>query len=211
MSISISVSWSGRWMMMLSGEWLAPCQARSIRSPPISRVRRSWNVSSFGRPRRVVVAQQQPPGLLVSDAGDVLVEEGRRAGVVGVVVRVDEVRDLVADAVGRGDLVDGPLDVVADGRRRVEQDDAVRGGQERRLVGAVGDPVEVPLDAADVVALLVEGGAERRSRDRRVVGEDRRGHHHPAHGSAKAPSWLPMAAMSSKAHCSVILPSSLTR
>src|SRR5438445_643271 len=35
-------------MMMLSGEWLAPCQARSIRSPPISSVRRSSNVSSFG-------------------------------------------------------------------------------------------------------------------------------------------------------------------
>jgi hypothetical protein len=48
MSISISASWSGRWMMMLSGEWLGPCQARSMRSPPISSVRRSWNVSSFG-------------------------------------------------------------------------------------------------------------------------------------------------------------------
>jgi hypothetical protein len=48
MSISTSVSWSGRWMTMLSGEWLGPCQARSIRSPPISRVRLSWNVSSFG-------------------------------------------------------------------------------------------------------------------------------------------------------------------
>ena len=119
--------------------------------------------------RRVVVAQQQAPGVLVPDAGDVLVEEGRCAGVVGVVVRVDEMSDLVADAVGRRDLVDGPLDVAADRRRRVEQHDAVRRRQERRLVGAVGDPVQVPLDAADVVALLVERGAERRARDRRVV------------------------------------------
>ena len=77
---------------------------------------------------------------------------------VGVVMGVDEMVDLVADAVGGGDLVDGALDVVADRGRRVEQDDAVRGGEERRLVGAVGDPVEVPLDAADVVALLVERG-----------------------------------------------------
>jgi hypothetical protein len=121
------------------------------------------------RPRRVVVAQQEAPGLLVSDARDVLVEQRRRAGVVGVVVRMDEVDHLVADAVCRCDLVDGSLDVVADGRGRVEQDDAVRGRQERRLVGAVGDPVQVPLDAADVVALLVEGGAERRARDRRVI------------------------------------------
>src|SRR5439155_18237306 len=44
-----------------------------------------------------------------------------------------------------------------------------RGRQERRLVGAVGDPVQVPFDAADVVALLVERGAERRARDRCVV------------------------------------------
>ena len=49
----------------------------------------------------------------------------RRAGVVGVVMRVDEVCDLAADAVRGGDLVDRPLNVVADGRGRVEQDDAV--------------------------------------------------------------------------------------
>jgi len=109
----------------------------------------------------VSVSKQQAPRLLVPDAGDVLVEQGGRAGVVGVVVRVDEVRHLVAHAVGGGDLVHGPLQVVADGRGRVEQHDAVPGGQERRLVGAVRDPVEVPLHASDVVALVVEGGAER--------------------------------------------------
>jgi hypothetical protein len=120
-------------------------------------------------PGRVVVAQQEAAGLLVSDSGDVLVEQGGRACVVGVVVRVDEVGHLVADAVYRRDLVDRPLDVVADRRRRVEQDNAVGGRQERRLVGAVGEPIQVPLHPADVVALLVQGGAERRARHRRVV------------------------------------------
>jgi len=33
----------------------------------------------------------------------------------------------------------------------------------------------------------------------------------PAHGSVNAPSWLPMAATSSNAHCSLILPPSVTR
>ena len=154
---------------MLSGEWLEPCQASSMRSPPISR-RAAVLEGLLGRgPGRVVVAQQELARLLVPDAGDVLVEQRGRAGVVGVVVGVDEVGDLVADAVGGGDLVHGALQVVADGRRRVEQDDAVRRGQERRLVGAVGDPVEVALDAADVVALLVEGRAERGLWHRRVV------------------------------------------
>src|SRR6478735_6246328 len=111
-------------------------------------------------PGRVVVTQQQAPGLLVPDAHDVLAEQRGRAGVVGVVVRVDKVRHRVAYPVGGGDLVDGPLQVVADGGGRVEQDDTVPGGQERRLVGAVGDPVEVPFHAGDVVSLLVERGAE---------------------------------------------------
>src|SRR6266496_3203563 len=44
------------------------------------------------RPGRVVVPQQEPPGLLVPDANDVAPEQRGRAGVVGVVMRVDEVR-----------------------------------------------------------------------------------------------------------------------
>jgi hypothetical protein len=72
----------------------------------------------------VVVPQQQAPRVLVPDAGHVLVEERSRADVVGVVVRVDEVGDLVAGAVRGRDLVDGAPDVVADRRRRVQQDDA---------------------------------------------------------------------------------------
>jgi hypothetical protein len=121
------------------------------------------------RPGGVVVPEQQPSRFLVPDPRDALVEERGGSDVVGVMVRVDEVVDLVADAVGGGDLVDRPLDVVADGGRCVEHDDAVRRGQERALVGAVRNPVEVPFDAADVIALLVERRAERRLRDGRVV------------------------------------------
>jgi hypothetical protein len=91
--------------------------------------------------------------------------------VVGVVVGVDEVGHGVGHAVGGGDLVDGPLQVAADGRGGVEQDDAVGGGQERGLVDAVGDVVQVPLDASDLVALVVQGRAERGPGDRRVVGQ----------------------------------------
>ena len=82
-------------------------------------------------PRGVVVAQQELPGLLVPDARDVPVEQRRRADVVGVVMGVDEVGDPIADAVGGGDLVHRALDVVTDGGRRVEQDNAVLCGQER--------------------------------------------------------------------------------
>ena len=110
---------------------------------------------------RVVVAEQEPPGLLVPDPHDVLAEQRGRAGVVRVVVGVDEVRHLVAHAVGLCDLVDRSLEVVPDARRGVEQDDAVRRRQEGGLVDAVGDPVEVPLDAADVVALRVGRRPER--------------------------------------------------
>src|SRR5579864_1069449 len=84
-------------------------------------------------------------------------------------VRVDQVLDLVADAVRGGDLVDRPLDVVADRRRRVEQYNPIRRGQERALICAVGDVIQVSLDAADVVVLLVQRGAESRARNRCVV------------------------------------------
>ena len=77
---------------------------------------------------------------------------------IGVVMGIDEMRHLVADAVGGGDLIHGPLDVVTDRGRRVEQDDAVGCRQERGLVGPVRDPVEVRLDSPDVVPLLVDRG-----------------------------------------------------
>ena len=81
---------------------------------------------------------------------------------VGVVVRVDEVSHLVGHTVGSSDLVDRTLQVVPDGRAGVEQHDALAGGQECRLVGAVGDPVQVLLHSPDEVALLVDGRAQRR-------------------------------------------------
>ena len=122
------------------------------------------------RPGRVVIALQQPPGLLVPDPDHVPLEYGGRAAVVGVMVRVDEVRNRVGHAVGRGDLVHGPADVVADARRRVEHHHAVPGGQERGLVDAVGDVVQVPLHPPDVIPLIVESRAQRGPRDRRIVG-----------------------------------------
>ncbi len=90
---------------------------------------------------------------------------------VVMVMGVDQVRHPVGHALGGGDLVYRALQVVADGRGRVEQHDAVRGGQERRLVDAVGDPVQVPLYAPDVVTLLVGGHATRGRGDRGVVGQ----------------------------------------
>jgi hypothetical protein len=124
------------------------------------------------RPVRVVVPEQEAPRLLVPNPHDVLAEERGRAGMVGVVVGVDQVGHLVAHAVRLRDLVDGPLQVVPDARRRVEEDDAVRRRQERGLVDAVRDPIEVPLDAPDVVPLLVGDRTEGRRWDRGIVGKD---------------------------------------
>src|SRR5450432_1181987 len=81
-------------------------------------------------------------------------------------------RDLVAHAIGGRHLVDRSLDVAADRGRRVEQHDAICRGQKRRLVDAVGYPVEVPLDATDIVALVIQRRAERRLRDWCVIGQD---------------------------------------
>jgi hypothetical protein len=56
------------------------------------------------------------PGLLMPDTHDIVAEYGGRGGVVGVVMGVDEVRHRAADILGCGDLVHGPLQVVADAR-----------------------------------------------------------------------------------------------
>jgi hypothetical protein len=133
------------------------------------------------RAGRVVVAEQQPAGLLVPDPDHVPAEQRRRAGVVGVVVGVDQVRHLVGHAGGGGDLVHRQPQVPADSRRRVEHHHAVAGGQERRLVDPVGHPVQVPLHPAHVIPLLVQGRAQRGPRDRRVPGQVR--------GAAGAVSW----------------------
>src|ERR1700722_9499583 len=119
----------------------------------------------------VIVAQQQSPGLLVADADDVPAEQRGRSLVVCVVVRVDQVGDLVGQAAGGGDLVHGTPDVMADVRGRVENNDAVGRGQERRHVDVVGDRVEVPLDLPDVVPVLVQGRAFRDRGDGGVLGQ----------------------------------------
>src|SRR6201999_4012142 len=80
-----------------------------------------------GRAGRVVVAQQQPAVLGVPDPFYVSAEQRRGSDVVGVVVRVDDVGDLVGHAVSGGDVIDGALQVVPDARRRVEQHDTVLG------------------------------------------------------------------------------------
>ena len=90
---------------------------------------------------------------------------------VGVVVRVDDVGHLVGHVVAVRDRVDGALQVVPDGRGRVEQHDPLAGGEERGHVGRVGDVVQVLLHLADVVAVRVEGMTQRSRRDRRVVGQ----------------------------------------
>ena len=82
------------------------------------------------RTGRVVVPAQKPASLLVPDPDDVPEERGGRA-VVGVVMGVDQVRHGAGDAFGGGDLIDSPLQVMADARRRVEQHHAVPGDQER--------------------------------------------------------------------------------
>jgi hypothetical protein len=109
----------------------------------------------------------------VADPDDVATEQRRGADVVCMVVGVHEVRDLAGHPVLGGHLVDGPLQVAPDARRRVEEDHALGRGEERRCVHAVGDPVDVALDPSHVEALLVERGTERRRRERHEVGQGR--------------------------------------
>jgi hypothetical protein len=52
-----------------------------------------------------------------------------------------------------------------------EQHDAVAGDQERRLIGAIGDAVEIPFHPADVVPMVVEGWTERGVGSRCAVGQ----------------------------------------
>ena len=110
---------------------------------------------------RVVVAQQQGAALAVADPYHIRAEQGRCPDVVGVGVRVDQVRDLAGPAVGLGDRADRAQQVVADGRRRVDQDHAVSGGEEHGRVERVGHPVQVALDLADEVAVGVDRGPQR--------------------------------------------------
>jgi hypothetical protein len=79
---------------------------------------------------------------------------------VGMVMRVHEVRHLVADPLGGSDFVHRSPQVVPDRRRRVEEHNAFSCRQERRLVGAVCDPEQVPFNSPDVITLLVQGRAQ---------------------------------------------------
>src|SRR6266540_3297676 len=151
---------------MLSGVWLVPCHARSIRSPPTSSLWWVWNVRSG---TGLAGSLSRASSRLVSMWPTRTTLRPNSAEVVGVVVRVDDVGHLVGHAVGRRDLVDGALQVVPDGGGRVEQHHPLFGGQESRLVAAVGDPVQVLLHPPDEVALRVDGRAQRGRRYRRVV------------------------------------------
>jgi len=91
--------------------------------------------------------------------------------VIGVGVGVDQVGDLARHPVGACGIGDGSQQVVADGRRGIHDNDAIRCAQEHRVVETVGHPVEVAVDPADEVPVGVERRAEGFFRDRREIGE----------------------------------------
>lgn len=81
------------------------------------------------RGRRTVgvgVDAQQAVGLGVADAHHVLAKYAGGSDVVSVGVGVHQVRDLGRPAVGTGHFLDGPQQVVPEGRRGVDEYDAVR-------------------------------------------------------------------------------------
>ena len=168
-SMNIKVSWSGKVDVDVVRRVVGPVVGQlDPFAADLERVLAGED-DLRGGPGRVVVPQQQSPGLRVPDAYEIVAEQVGRAGVVGVVMGVDDVGHRVTQALGLRDLVHGPSQVVADGRRGVEQHHPVGRGEERRLVGAVGDPEEVALDAADEVPLVVQGRAEGGLRHRGVV------------------------------------------
>jgi hypothetical protein len=123
------------------------------------------------RPGRVVFEGQDRLCLSLANAHHVVAEQRRGAEVVGVVVGVDDVGHLVGHVIAVRDRVNGALQVVPDGRGRVEQHDPLTGGEERGHVSRVGDVIQVLLHLPDIVAVRVEGMTERGGRHRRVVGQ----------------------------------------
>jgi hypothetical protein len=97
----------------------------------------------------------------VADPNQVVAEKVCGTRVVSMVMGVDDMGDRVGDAFSLGYLVHCPAQVVADRRRGIEQDYPLIGGEESRLVSPVGDPEQVPLDAPDVLTLVIEGRPER--------------------------------------------------
>src|SRR4030088_1967215 len=95
--------------------------------PLVERHARWWTV-------RIVVAEQQPAILAMSDAHHIRTERGGRSNVVRVRVRVDQVRDLAGHAAGMRHRCDRAQQVVTYGGWRIDQDDAFSGGQKHGLV-----------------------------------------------------------------------------
>ena len=93
----------------------------------------------------------------MANPDEVVAEKVGSTGVIGMVMGVNEMRDGVADAFSLGDFVHRTAEIVADGRRSVEEHNPFSCRQKRRLVGTVGDPEQVPLNSPDVVTLLVQG------------------------------------------------------
>ena len=88
---------------------------------------------------------------------------------VGMVVRVDQVRYLIAHSIFVGYIVNRALEVSANSGRRIEEDDTLAGSEKSGLVGPVRDPVEVALDASDVVSLAIQRWSKGGVRDGGVV------------------------------------------
>jgi hypothetical protein len=111
----------------------------------------------------------------MANPDEIVTEKISGTGVIRMVMGVHKLRDGIVDTFGLGDFVHRPAEIVPDRRRGVEEDDSLIGGEECRLIGPVGDPEKVPLDAPDVVIQVIEGWSERGRRDGHVVGQKRPG------------------------------------
>src|SRR5580700_10705510 len=107
----------------------------------------------------------------MSNSSDTSVKQRGCSGVIGVVVGVNEIGNLVADAVSDRNLIHGPLDVVSQSCGSVKQDDSIISGHKCTLVVRIRNPVEVPHDPPDVVALLTHRRSEPRPADPRTTSE----------------------------------------
>ena len=77
--------------------------------------------------------------------------------------------DLARPAAVPCDVIDGAHQVVPNGGRCVNKDNALSGREEHGLVERVGHPVQVVVDASDEVAVRVKFGPDGLRRDRCVI------------------------------------------
>lgn len=105
---------------------------------------------------------EQRIGFLLSDPDGVVRELVRRADVVTVIVRIDDMGDGLV-----GDVANGPGDQWSQCWRRIDGDDLVVTDHERALIAAVGYPVDPALDLLDEVATRRDLGSDGRRRYRR--------------------------------------------